>query len=162
MEGTGTTDMLNGRIEATEIVPGLYQGSRPPVGPVLARSGVDVLVLAAVEHQPQAVSFPGVRVIHVPLEDRVDPSEEDRQVVRAVGREVAASVAHGERVLVTCYMGRNRSGWIVGHALVDLGYPVSRVLPLIRSKRPNAMNNRAFSADILTRRDERFARRARV
>jgi protein-tyrosine phosphatase len=129
---------------------------------MLARSGIDVLVLAATEHQPPASAFPGVRVLHVPLEDSLTPSAQDRRHVRDVAAEVAAAVASEQRVLVTCWMGRNRSGWIVGHALVDLGYPVSRVLPLIRSKRPYAMGNRVFSADVLSRLDERYVRRSGV
>jgi predicted protein tyrosine phosphatase len=146
------------RLDMTEIAPGLFQGSRPPAGPALARHGIDLLVLAAEEFQPPETHYPGVRVLYVPLQDTIEPSEQDRQAVRIAAREVARAVEGGQRVLVTCWAGLNRSGWIVAHALADLGYPVSRVLPMVR-KRPFAMNNRSFAADVLTRRDERFVRR---
>lgn len=147
-------------LDMTEVYPGLYQGSRPPIGPTLRRAGVDTLVLSAVEYQPAAEMFPGVDVLSVPLDDSFEPTAHERHAARQVAREVARLIEAGHRVLVTCYLGHNRSGWIVGHALVDLGVPPARAVEMVRTKRPGALNNRVFAADVLARRDERFVRRS--
>jgi hypothetical protein len=55
-----------------EIAPGLYQGSKPPFGTELKDLGFDVLVLAAREIQPASVYFPGIEVIHAPIDDMPD------------------------------------------------------------------------------------------
>ena len=103
------------------LMPGgvLAQGSAPPAG---VRLPFDVIVLAAMEYQPD---LPGYEVIRVPLDDGPPPNEATRRRIRAAAREIAARVRTGERVLVTCWQGRNRSGVLAGLALVNLGFPRS-------------------------------------
>lgn len=127
------------------IVPGLAQGGCPSVGPWVRAYGFDTLVLAAEEYQPSAESFPGVRVVHVPLDDAV-PTERDKRAISAAGHFVAVEVSRGHRVLVTCQAGRNRSGIIVAVALRHLyRAPYGDIVGRIRHKRmPTALSNRHF------------------
>lgn len=100
-------------VDASRIVSGLYQGGRPPEGESLRRSGFDALVLAAKEHQPAATQFPGIKVLHAPLDDSGTPmSSHEWKLALAAARRVTEAIARGERVLVTCQQGRNRSGLI--------------------------------------------------
>jgi protein-tyrosine phosphatase len=110
--------------------PWLAQGSAPPPG---ARMPFDVVVLAAMEYQPE---LPGYRVMHVPLDDSgPPPTKLDRMRIRHAARDIADLVRLRHRVLVTCAQGRNRSGVLAGLALRELGLPgveAARRIQLLR------------------------------
>lgn len=103
----------------SEVVPGLYVGSKPPPG---RHEGIDVIVLSAREYQPPAELFPGVEVIHAPLDD--DPRRALREDEIAIATRAAACVARqlraGRRVIVTCAMGLNRSALIAALAMHEV------------------------------------------
>lgn len=104
-------------LDATQLAPKLYIGSAPPVGPELADSGFDVLVLCAEEYQPPLRDFPGLSsVIHAPFDDDV-LDEETIDMAVSSAMDVHDHVLDGERVLVTCMAGRNRSGLVCAIAL---------------------------------------------
>jgi protein-tyrosine phosphatase len=115
----------------------LAQGAAPPRG---VRLPFDVIVLSAKEYQPELL---GHEVWHVPLDDGPPPSHDERAWIRAAAHEVARRVRRGQRVLVTCWQGRNRSGVIAGLALVDLGVPGPRAAELIQRTR-NGLTNPYF------------------
>jgi protein-tyrosine phosphatase len=121
------------------LLPGLAQGSAPPVGVPLP---FDTIVLAAVEYQPD---MPGFEVLHVPLDDGPPPSHADRVRIRGAARRVVERVLAGERVLVTCWQGRNRSGVISGLAMRALGVPGAEAAARIRRAR-NGLTNPHFYA----------------
>jgi protein-tyrosine phosphatase len=135
-------------IDANEIAPGLWQGSKPPEGPALQRAGFDVVVLCAQEYQPAAPAFPDVRVIHAPMDDRPHvPVPEAHKAAQAV----AAHVRAGRRVLVTCFMGWNRSGLVTALALWYLtGRHGVAILHRVRERRPvpEHMANRYFAEHV--------------
>jgi len=113
--------MIRRGIEANRIGPRLYQGAKPPYGRHVQKAGFDVLVLCAVEHQPRARCFPGVHVIHCPLDDADHPpSEYEWNLANQTGRFVAECIKIGGRALVTCMQGRNRSGLVTALALHNL------------------------------------------
>ena len=60
-------------------------------------------------------------------------------------REIAADLKAGKRVLVTCRMGRNRSGFVAALALRLLGVPATDALRVVRSRRKDALGVRAIS-----------------
>jgi protein-tyrosine phosphatase len=128
----------------SDILPGrLAMGSKPPLNGPLP---FDVLVLTAMEYQPGAQYFPNVQVLYVPLNDDGTPMTDDemRRALRA-GREVALFIRQGRRVLVTCQMGRNRSGLVVVIALMDLGMSAPDAVRLVRRARGQfALGNRYF------------------
>ena len=123
------------RAEISEIVPGLYVGSKPPPG---RHTGVDTIVLAAVEYQPPASSFPGVEVIHAPLDDAPGrPMTEDEI---ALATKTAARVARrlrvGRRVLVTCALGLNRSALVAALAMHEIyGMDAEEIIKRLRDAR---------------------------
>lgn len=139
------------RFDADEIAPGLFVGSAPITGDAVARQGFHTLVLMASEYQPHAVDFPGVEVIQWPLEDDGEPSTEDRKVARTIGKMVADRIRQGRRVLVTCIMGINRSAWVAGHALVELGVRPKDAVQLLRDRRHGTLRNLSFAQDLLLR-----------
>jgi hypothetical protein len=104
-------------LDATRLAPQLYIGSAPSLGPQLARAGFDVLVLCAAEYQPPLRNFPGLSaVVHAPFDDdALDEQAIDMAVTAAM--DVQDHVMDGERVLVTCMAGRNRSGLVCALAL---------------------------------------------
>lgn len=118
----------------------LAMGSYPPPGSPIP---FDVLVLCAEELQPPASAYPGVTVLHVPLDD-ADPTGDEILRAVAAGKNVAARLRQGARVLVTCAQGRNRSGLVVGLALEELDVPWATAVRRIRQNRENALTNRAF------------------
>lgn len=103
-------------IDATKLMEDLYVGSFPPQGHQVRRAGFDTLVLCADELQPRGRKYPGVSVIHAGFNDG-GASERDLTVAAEAGRRVAQRVSEGQRVLVTCAMGRNRSALVCALAI---------------------------------------------
>jgi protein-tyrosine phosphatase len=131
-------------IDADRIAPKLWQGSRPPLGHALAKAGFDVVVLCAGEYQPASPELPGVRVIRAGIDDAV-PSRAELDVVWEAGRRVARHLGRGDRVLVTCYQGWNRSGFVTATALYLLtGAPGRQCIEAVRAGRDGALSNREF------------------
>lgn len=123
----------------------LWQGSMPPRGGHVARTGAQVLVLAAKEYQPEARHFPGVRVIHAPLHDHHAVTDEELRTMVRVSKTMATLLRKGATVLSTCHMGWNRSGILSTLALMELGAtPETAVLAVRSARGPDAMSNRTF------------------
>jgi protein-tyrosine phosphatase len=138
-------------IEAHEIVPGLWQGSRPPTGRTVASAGFDVAVFCALEYQPPGSYFPGVQVIHAPNDD--DPlfpiSKQDLQTAVVTASRLADLLAKDRKILVTCMAGINRSGLVVALTLHKVfGYSGHTCIELVRERRTlddgEALRNRQF------------------
>ncbi len=113
----------------------LAQGSAPPSVPGMP---FEVIVLSAMEYQPAMP--PGYVVLRVPLDDGPPPDHVTRMRIRRAAREIADRVRLGQRVLVTCWQGRNRSGVLAGLALVDLGVPPIQAVGRIRRLRDGLTN----------------------
>lgn len=151
-------------MDATRILPKLYQGSLPPEGRELADRGFDVLVLCAEEHQPSGRKFPGVQVYHAPLDDH-DLSAVEARIAERAAEAVRRHVLRGERVLVTCAMGRNRSGLVVALAILKLtamtGFDAAT---LVRRGRAGALSNPSFVDAVVSygRRERRTVRLQRL
>ncbi|MEU7872435.1 hypothetical protein [Dactylosporangium sp. NPDC049140] len=119
-----------------------YAGVGGAVLPVVVGDEFDVVVSLHERHghgPPAGVEHHCVDVPDQPL--RADE-------IQAVGRvaELTASAVHaGLRVLVRCHRGYNRSGLVIGHALVLLGHRPDDAIGLIRRRRsPRALNNETF------------------
>ena len=121
----------------------LYQGEAPK-GRV--RGQFDAVVLAAEEYQPDARTF-GVReIIRAPLDDSGKPltAREAKNILEAASL-VAHRVRQGKRVLVTCWMGLNRSGVIVAQALKLLGMSTENAIRHVKRARGQfALSNESF------------------
>lgn len=123
----------------TEVVPGLFVGGRP-----LAYKGFDVVCCCEQEVPPDAVDgYEGV-VVQVSMVDSHHFELDDVSVWSVAGR-LAAAVQGGERVLVHCEGGRNRSGYVAARVLQVLGYDARAAIELLREKRGESMlNNKHF------------------
>lgn len=137
---------------AHEVYPGLWQGSAPPAGTFLRQRGYTHVALCAIEHQPPASWFQGVRVIHAPNDDNFDGITRNQMLgAISTARLVANAVRDGGNVLVTCRMGQNRSGLVSALALHMLtGKPGCDCVQVVQKARPKALRNPAF-VEMLTR-----------
>ncbi len=137
--------LRNPPVQANLVAPNLFVGSFPPSG---RYRWVSVIVLCAKELQPSSVQYPGVLVIHAPLDD--DPRRELTEIEAATAIRTAKTVARylatGNRVLVTCAMGLNRSALVAGLAmLIAYDMPADAVIERIRAQRdPQAFGNPMF------------------
>lgn len=78
------------------------------------------------------------------------PSIPDPRAIDDLGAAVAALVRAGERVVVNCAAGLNRSGLVVGRALIELGHPPAEAIRLVREARgPWALSNVEFARYLL-------------
>lgn len=133
----------------------VYQGSRPPPGPTVARLGFAMLVLCGMAGEydapPVQSSYPGTVLVHCPLDDAELTLEEFRRAQKAA-RLVAQHVRAGlGDVLVTCMQGRNRSGLVVVLALHMLtGHSGRSLVSLVRERRKTregpALANPSFAS----------------
>lgn len=130
--------------DATTISPRLWIGGKPPTDVDLP--GVDLLVLAAEEVQPDHLAYQG-RVLRCPIPDAELSAAQARSATQAAVA-VARAIAHGERVLVTCHLGRNRSALIVALALHQLTtMSADQIVAHIRNLRGHrALSNASFVA----------------
>jgi protein-tyrosine phosphatase len=140
-------------IDADEVYAGLWQGAQPPEGEELGRAGFSLLVLCASEYQPPAEAFPGVEVLHVPLEDAsgLGSDIELLRLVRPVVLRTIMAVRSGRKALVTCHAGLNRSGLVTGLALRGLtGMPGAAVVYRLKRLRSLwALSNSQFRQIVL-------------
>jgi hypothetical protein len=99
-------------LDAHEIYPGLWQGSAPQPEDVCPER-FDLVVFCAEEFQPRAKDFPCTRVLLAPNDDQRRPPTRE-EWLRAVGaaKIVAKSIRAGDKCLVTCMAGLNRSGLV--------------------------------------------------
>lgn len=128
--------------------PELWIGAYPWAGLHLRRQW-DVLVLCAAELQPPSSAYPDVEVLHCPFDDgRLTRDEAAR--AEACARDVASRLLRGQRVLVTCAAGINRSALVAGLAVKRLsGLAGARVVEMIRNGRPGALANPDFERYLL-------------
>ncbi len=137
-------------IKADRVAPRLHQGSVPPRGRAVRAAGFDVLVLAAREYQPRGREFPGVRVLHAPLDD-AELTATEVLTYEAAAQAVAEAVREGKRVLVTCFAGLNRSGIITARALQHLRIPTDHAIRMVRKARgKSALCNDDFVRQLIS------------
>ena len=100
-------------IEASVIAPNLWMGSRPPLGAVLRRCGVDIVVLCAYEHQPNLEMFSGVEVARMPLDDSLSIPPADAFAAFQLAIQLAKQLKRGKRILITYSrpFARGRTIW---------------------------------------------------
>lgn len=142
----------SGLLDAHEIAPGLWQGAAPPEGSRLSELGFSAVVLCAKEHQPKARIFPGLRVIHAPNDDDFSrpPTREELRVAVNAARQVAQIVRRRDTVLVTCWMGLNRSGLVSALALHLLtGRSGFSCIQDVKKARKRALRNPGFQEALL-------------
>jgi len=109
------------KIDACEIMPGLWVGSAPPPGHTLARAGFSMVAFCAQEHQPSRDSFPDISVIRCSLiDDGNPPSRQELEEALWASNHLAGACRRHNGVLVTCAQGRNRSGFVAALTLVRL------------------------------------------
>lgn len=141
-------------IDATEIIPKLlYIGSAPSIGHALRNADFHVLVLCASEYQPPDRDFPGVQVIHCPLEDVAGeiPSEAARDRLCYAVNVAAKSVRNGRKVLASCLQGRNRSGLVVALVVAELtGCSGTAARRYVQSLREHSLTNYTFTEFLAT------------
>lgn len=126
-----------------EVTPRLWQGAAPD--PIKPYPEFDAIVLCANEVQPKFQRFKG-DVIRAPFVDSPYPTAKERRTAIRVAREVGKRLRKGQKVLVTCAAGLNRSGLVVGLALkMRSRMHVNEIIKRIRKARgPLALSNPAF------------------
>lgn len=124
----------------SEVIPGLFQANA-------ARSPAEMLslfdVLIDVGGRDRWVGDPDPRYHFHHLEDI--PHIPDPELIHSVGEEIASLVVEGKHVAVNCLGGVNRSGLLIGRALVELGYSPEAAIEAVRTARgPMALGNPRF------------------
>ena len=133
---------------ATEVHPRLWQGGFPREPDKLKTMGIDAIVLAAQELQPEkGESFYGLEIICAPMDDdgASPPSLVEWQRALLAAKRVIELHRDGKTVLVTCRMGLNRSGLVSALAIRRLTGVSGRVAAeQVREYRDGALSNHGF------------------
>jgi hypothetical protein len=132
----------------SEILPGqLYMGSHQQPGTLTA---FDVVIGVSKQRPIYPIDHQHAIVVHVALEDDGPPTPEERSAARSAAKLVNEHIDAGRRVFVSCTMGLNRSGWVVGLALRARGMTGKEVLALMRTRRSlQILTNEFFERDVL-------------
>jgi hypothetical protein len=129
-----------------EVIPGLVQGDTTYDPLQMLALGFDALVDLC--GWDRGVGLDGLPYTFHRIDDV--PWIDDKDAVHALGLQVAGHVRDGKRVAVNCAAGLNRSGLIVGRALIDLGYPPAVAINKVREARGLwALSNVAFTKFLL-------------
>lgn len=124
----------------TEVVPGLFQASAAH-SPAEMLSMFDVLIDVGGRNRWEG--DPDPRYSFHPLDDV--PFIVDPEMIHALGERIASLVREGKHVAVNCLSGVNRSGLLVGRALVALGHAPEEAIEAVRTVRgPMALSNQHF------------------
>ena len=124
----------------SEVIPGLFQASAAH-SPAEMLSMFDVLI--DVGGRDRWKGDPDPRYSFYPLDDV--PFIADAEMIHTVGERIASLVSEEKHVAVNCLSGVNRSGLLVGRALVALGYTPEEAIEAVRSARgPIALGNQHF------------------
>lgn len=124
----------------SEVIPGLFQASAA-LSPTEMLSMFDVLI--DVGGRDRWVGDPDARYRFHPIDDV--PYIVDTEMIHTVGEWIASLVREGKHVAVNCLGGVNRSGLLVGRALVELGYTPEEAIEAVRTARgPMALGNPGF------------------
>src|SRR5919204_5834425 len=114
----------------SEVAPGLFQASAA-APPAEMLSMFDVLI--DVGGRDRWDGDPDPRYSFHPLDDV--PFIADAEMIHTVGERIASLVGEGKHVAVNCLSGVNRSGLLVGRALVALGYTPEQAIEAGRGPR---------------------------
>jgi protein-tyrosine phosphatase len=87
----------------------------------------------------------GQEIHHARLDDNDHPEEQQQEILRAV-QLVTGARDRGDRVLVTCAAGRNRSGIVIAEHLICSGWSPEKAIKTIQRARYKALTNDAFVA----------------
>lgn len=130
-----------------EVIPGLFQGgqlcmsageglkfSDPAWGRVEVREEFDAVFSFFHRAEPGEGPSAGVEHHHYPIPDGFLDDAELCEV-RGYARVIAKKVQAGDRVLVRCQAGYNRSGLVVALVLMELGHTAEKAVELIRKAR---------------------------
>jgi len=132
----------------SEIIPGLlYMGSHQEPSTL---DVFDVVVGVSKQRPIYPIDHPRAAVVHVPLEDEGPPTAEERAAARHTAKLVNEHIEAGRRVFVSCTMGLNRSGWVVGLVLRARGMTGKAAIALLRERRSlQILTNEWFERDVL-------------
>lgn len=144
----------------TEVIPNLWQGACPHLDSDFSSYGVGTLVYVLRSEVPTSqIRFTGCEWVHIPLVDDpnvpcADPPNivgTTLQEMNALAKTVVDRVRLGRPTIALCQWGYNRSGFLVGLAMRQLGYSASDTLDKMRASRgPHpmgygpALNNHTF------------------
>lgn len=87
----------------------------------------------------------GCLYIYYPIDDDNDKLP-NMIKLRAIARLGATLIAEGHRVLSHCGMGYNRSAFVAGLIMIEMGMPGADVVARLRERRPGALFNDGFAA----------------
>lgn len=133
--------------KAHRVATNLWVGSAPTTRAHRAAiiKHFDVLVLCAEEYQPSARAFPGVEVVRCGIDD-ADLTRREKNRVFWGAIEVLGARQNGQRVLVTCWQGRNRSALVAAAALIFGGRSAQGAIAQVRRGRKvsHVLSNPSF------------------
>lgn len=141
-----------GGLEAHRVYPGLWQGSVPPTGSRVRNAGFDALVLCCLDSeyrtlygvQPRSSLFGGMLVHRCPLDDG-ELTEDELRRASAAAVFAARVIKQNGRCLVTCHLGRNRSGLVNALTIRALtGASGAAAVEQVQRNRPGALTNHSF------------------
>lgn len=137
-------------LDVAKIAPKLWIGAAPPQGAAVGESGFESLVLCAVDWQPPEAQYPGVELKRAPFRDKPDVTSEEIKIAFDAARWTAERIKRGQRTLVTCMAGKNRSGLVCALALsMASGLDPAKCGEIVRRQRGlDALSNARF-VDIL-------------
>ena len=131
--------MFGRKVDAVEVVPGLWLGSAPSSKhvPHLANAGIDAVVdLRAEADATRSPWPPDVAVCSVRLVDHGTPTVDELHGAAAVVRDLMAG---GLTVLVHCHAGVERAPTVACAALVLQGWSLEDAYRRVLERRPSAL-----------------------
>lgn len=123
-----------------QLLPNLYVSNFPDAKG-LAKENFDTVLTVCKKPLPENLRILAYVSIHIPL---TDGNKLPDDLTRAVST-VVASCVNGNKTLVHCYLGKNRSWLVATHAYSELTKtPIREAFRFVRETYPGAIRNKVF------------------
>ncbi|MBD8511621.1 cyclin-dependent kinase inhibitor 3 family protein [Photobacterium sp. 2_MG-2023] len=86
----------------------------------------------------QLVEQAGMLWAYTPIEDDAAPDSEFAAQWQAVSPQLHKIIAEGGNIALHCMGGSGRTGLLAAHLLLEMGWPLSRIIEDVQALRPGA------------------------
>ncbi|MEI8593265.1 cyclin-dependent kinase inhibitor 3 family protein [Photobacterium sp. Hal280] len=86
----------------------------------------------------QLVAQSGMLWAHTPIEDDAAPDSEFAAHWQAASPQLHKIIAEGGKIALHCMGGSGRTGLLAAHLLLEMGWPLSRIIEDVQALRPGA------------------------
>ncbi len=116
----------------------IAQLAQQGVSAIVTAISTDELVEKGVEQLGELAQQHGIAWYHAPIEDDCAPDEHFAGRWLTFNQQLKDALLRGESVALHCMGGSGRTGLLAAHLLLELGWPLEKIISEVQALRPGA------------------------